>query len=93
MDKLIYLADDEKNIRDLMTSFLKNDGFKVLAFENGEDLMKAFMEKPSGMVILDIMMPGKNGLTICSEIREIDKVPIIMVSARDSELDRITGIT
>lgn len=93
MGKLIYIADDEKNIRELITCFLKNDGFEVNAFENGDDLLAAFLEKPADMIILDIMMPGTDGLTICSKIREQHNVPIIMVSARDSELDRITGIT
>lgn len=90
---MIYVADDEKNIRDLIESFLKNDGFEVKTFENGELLYKAFLAKPSDMIILDIMMPGIDGLTLCSKIRETHNVPIIIVSARDSELDRITGIT
>lgn len=93
MDKLIYIADDEKNIRELISGFLKNDGYRVCTFENGDDLLQAFMMKPSDMVILDVMMPGTDGFSVCSQIRERHKVPIIIVSARDSELDRITGIT
>ena len=93
MDKMIYIADDEKNIRDLISSFLINDGFKVKAFENGNDLLSEFIKEPADMVVLDIMMDGTDGLTICSEIRQKNNVPIIIVSARDSELDRITGIT
>lgn len=91
--KKIYLADDEKNIRDLMTMFLKNEGYEVCEFNDGDSLYKAFQKEPSDMIILDIMMPGTDGLSICSMIREQHNVPIIMVSARDSELDRITGIT
>jgi DNA-binding response OmpR family regulator len=89
----IYIADDEKNIRDLIYGFLTNDGFEVKAFENGDDLLAEFLRCPSDMVILDIMMDGTDGLTICSEIRSRHNVPIIIVSARDSELDRITGFT
>ena len=89
----IYIADDEKNIRELIRSFLVNDGFEVKAFENGDDLLAEFLQDPSDMVILDIMMDGTDGLTICSQIRSKHNVPIIIVSARDSELDRITGIT
>ncbi len=93
MQKLIYIADDEKNIRELIAGFLKNDGYEVVAFENGDRLLSAFVAKPSDLVVLDIMMEGTDGLTICSKIREKHNVPIIIVSARDSELDRITGIT
>jgi DNA-binding response OmpR family regulator len=93
MAKLIYVADDEKNIRDLISGFLKSDGFEVKTFETGDSLLSDFMQCPSDMVILDIMMEGTDGLTICSLIRQKHNVPIIIVSARDSELDRITGIT
>lgn len=93
MQKTIYLADDEKNIRDLINSFLEKEGYKVISFDNGDSLMQEFMKSPSDMVILDIMMDGTDGLTICSMLRQKHNVPIIIVSARDSELDRITGIT
>ena len=93
MKKTIYIADDEKNIRELIDTYLKNDGFEVLAFATGDELLKKFMETPSDMVILDIMMPGTDGLSLCTKIRQKSNVPIIIVSARDSELDRITGIT
>jgi len=93
MSKVIYIADDEKNIRELLYSFLISEGFSVSAFSNGDDLLAAFLEKPSDMVILDIMMPGTDGLSLCSLIRQKSNVPIIIVSARDSEIDRITGIT
>ncbi len=93
MSKTIYIADDEKNIRELMKGFLKNDGYEVKTFVNGDELLSEFLKKPCDMVILDIMMDGTDGLTICSRIRQNYNVPIIIVSARDSELDRITGIT
>ena len=62
----IYIADDEKNIRDLIKSFLESDGYRVWAFETGDALMGAFQAAPADLVILDIMMPGTDGLTICS---------------------------
>jgi DNA-binding response OmpR family regulator len=93
MKQLIYIADDEANIRFIISSFLKNEGYEVLDFENGEDLLNTFMKQPCDMVILDLMMPKTDGLTICMKLRERFNVPIIIVSARDSELDRITGIT
>lgn len=93
MNELIYIADDEKNIRELMSGFLRNDGFEVMTFETGDYLLAQFTKKPSDLVILDIMMEGTDGLTLCSDIRRQHNVPIIIVSARDSELDRITGFT
>jgi len=93
MAKRIYIADDDENIRFLIGSFLRNEGFEVQAFANGDDLLDSFIKEPADMVILDIMMDGTSGLNICIKIREQYNVPIIIVSARDSELDRITGIT
>lgn len=61
----IYIADDEKNIRDLIKSFLESDGYRVWAFETGDALMEAFQSAPADLVILDIMMPGTDGLTSC----------------------------
>jgi DNA-binding response OmpR family regulator len=91
--KLIDVADDEENIRNLIQSFLVNEGYSVQAFASGDALLAAFQHNPADLVILDIMMPGLDGLTLCSRLRQLSTVPIIIVSARDSELDRITGIT
>lgn len=93
MDKLIYIADDEKNIRILIKSFLEKEGYNIEAFENGDLLYEQFLKKECDLIILDIMMPGNNGLVICSKLREITNVPIIMLTARDTELDYISGIT
>lgn len=93
MNKLIYLADDEQNIRELIKSFLINEGYTVKVFANGDELYNEFIVKPSDMVILDIMMPGTDGLVLCGKLRAISNIPIVIVSAKDSELDRITGIT
>ncbi len=93
MSKLIYIADDEKNIRDIIKGFLTKEGFETCAFETGDELFDAFSKKPCDLVILDIMMPGKSGIEICIELRQNHNVPIIMVSARDSELDKITGLS
>jgi len=93
MSKLIYIAEDEKNIRRLIQSFLTKDGYQVQAFENGDQLFTAFQEKPCDLVILDIMMPGSSGLIICTKLRAISKVPIIMLTARDTDEDYISGIS
>lgn len=93
MSHSIYIADDEKNIRDLIKSFLESDGYEVSAFETGDELKTVFDEKPADLVILDIMMPGTDGLTLCRKLREKSSVPIIILTAKDSEYDYVQGIT
>lgn len=90
-EKLIYIADDEIKIQELIKMFLKKDGYEVEVFSDGKSLLQAFHEKPSDMIILDIMMPSIDGLTVCSEIRKKSNIPIIIISAKDSESDKIAG--
>ena len=85
--KLIYIADDDDNIRNAIKTFLQNENYRVADFENGDLLLTAFAKSPCDLVILDIMMPGLNGLEICTKIRKISTVPIIMLTALDSDLD------
>lgn len=92
MKQLIYIAEDEKNIRETLRSFLENDGYEVCAFETGDALLGAFFKRRSDLVILDIMMPGTDGLTCCRLIRERDSVPIIILTAKDTEYDYVNGI-
>jgi DNA-binding response OmpR family regulator len=93
LSKLIYIADDETNIRNLVKTFLENDGHTVVVFENGDLLLEEFNKKECDLVILDIMMPGSDGFEICTNIRQKSIVPIIMLTARDSDIDYIMGIT
>lgn len=93
MNHLIYIADDEDNIRNLIKSFLESDGYRVRVFVTGDELLKAFSEQPSDLVILDIMMPGTDGWSVCKLLRDMTNVPIIMLTARDSEHDYVRGIT
>lgn len=92
MSRKIYIADDEQNIREVIKSFLESEGYLVTAFENGDDLLAAFKKEPGDLVILDVMMPGSSGFAICAELRQISTVPIIMLTARDSDIDYATGI-
>lgn len=93
MAKRIYVADDEKNICFLIQNFLEKEGFEVECFGDGESLLAACEERMPDLCVLDVMMPGMDGLTVCTQIRKKSHVPIIIVSAKDSPLDRITGIT
>lgn len=89
----IYVADDEAEIRKLIQSFLQEEGYEVTAFSTGDALLAAFEESPAALVILDIMMPGTDGLSICSSIRKKSDVPIILLTARGTDADYITGFT
>ena len=93
MKRTVYIADDEANIRNLIELFLTNGGYEVHAFSSGDDLLREFVQKPCDLVILDVMMPGTDGLSLCNQIRQSSNAFIIIVSARDSEFDRIAGIT
>lgn len=94
MPQKIYLADDEKNIRDLIAAFLSQEGFEVKTFESGDTLLSACDTALPDLVILDIMMPGTDGLSVCSALRKASAdLPIIIVSAKDSPYDRVTGLT
>ena len=79
MSKLIYAADDELNIRQLIQSFLEEEGYEVETFETGDALLEKFKQKPSDLVILDVMMPGTDGLSICNTIRKFSSVPILSI--------------
>ena len=91
--KLIYIADDEVNIRNIIRSFLIKDGFEVDTFSDGGSIFQAFSKKPADMLIIDIMMPEIDGYSLCSLIRQKSNVPIIFVSAKDTESDKIAGLT
>ena len=93
MGHSIYLADDEKSIRELLHSFLASDGYAVRSFESGDALLEAFRQEPAELVILDIMMPGTDGLAVCRELRTVSDIPIILLTAKDSELDYVMGIS
>ncbi len=92
MSKTIYIADDDDNIRLAIKAFLEKEGFKVEDFPTGDQLLERFNEAPSDFVILDVMMPGSNGFTILKALRAQSIVPIIMLTARDSDLDYATGL-
>lgn len=91
--KRIYIADDDNDIREAIRTFLANEGYLVTAFPTGDSLWEQFKKEDCDLVILDVMMPGSNGFTICAELRKISTVPIIMLTARDSDLDYATGLS
>jgi len=88
----IFVVDDEENIRLLIKQYLQREGFTVETFNGIEELNHRLQEGYPDMFILDIMLPGQDGLSFCREIRERSAVPIIFISARRKALDRVTGL-
>ncbi len=89
----IYIADDDADTLRLLEIFLKSEGYNVTAFNNGDSLFEHFLKEKSNLVILDIMMPGSDGFTICENIRKISNVPIILLTAKDTDADYIAGMS
>lgn len=92
MNRKIFIVDDEKKIRDLIRAYLEKEGYSVMDFNNADSAYTSFKTTHCDMLIIDIMMPGTNGLELCRKIRRDSNVPIIIVSARDEEIDRILGL-
>lgn len=89
----VYIADDDKNIRELIASFLREDGIEVELFETGDQLLLRFLEAPADVVVLDVMMPGSSGFIIAESLRKRSDVPIILLTARDSDSDFLEGFS
>ena len=90
----IFIADDEKNIRDLLGKFLEDAGHEVRLFENGDSLLTELDNSVPDIVVLDVMMPGVDGFTACSRIRKAHPdITIILLTARDTDADFMTGFT
>ena len=92
MGALIYLADDEEGLLEVFSAFLENAGFDVRAFPTGDELAEAFAVREPDLVVLDVMMPGTDGLTVCKNLRAVSDVPIVILTAKDSEMDYMHGL-
>lgn len=89
----ILVVDDEKEIADLVEIYLVSDGYNVFKALNAEEGLEILREEEIHLVLLDIMMPGMNGLEMCKRIREHSNIPVIMLSAKSTDLDKIVGLT
>ncbi len=89
----ILIVDDEQEIADLVALYLENDGFTVFKFYTAADALKCIQNESLDLAILDIMLPDINGLQICKKIREQYRYPVIMLTAKGEEVDKITGLT
>lgn len=93
MNEKILIVDDEKEIADLVEIYLQNDGFEVFKFYNGEDALRCVEETELDLAILDVMLPDMDGFSLCKRIRERHFFPIIMLTAKSEDMDKITGLT
>ncbi len=88
----ILLVDDHRDIRDALSRYLQENGLKVTLAESAASARRVLSQREIDLIILDIMMPGEDGLSLCRSVREHRKTPVILLSARAEELDRIVGL-
>jgi two-component system, OmpR family, response regulator len=88
----ILLVDDEESVQKLLTYPLERDGFRVVQARDGDEALARFDAEPIDLVVLDVMLPHLDGLEVCKQLRARSSVPIIMLTARDDELDKVLGL-
>ena len=92
MDKIILIADDNKDIVDILKAYAQKEGYKCICAYDGEQALKMYKEFNPILILLDVMMPKMNGFDVCRQIRQTSSVPIIIVSAKNEEAERIMGL-
>ncbi|MED1115131.1 response regulator, partial [Bacillus paramycoides] len=93
MKTRIAIIEDEDSIREICKRYLEREGYEVYTAVNGTEGWNVFQQFQPDLIILDLMMPGKDGWELCEEIRQHSNVPIIMLTARGEERERILGLT
>ncbi|MHB1420935.1 MAG: response regulator [Bacillota bacterium] len=92
MAHTILIVDDDAHVLDLLQVYLLKEGYRVLVARDGNDALALFGREQPELVVLDIMMPGPDGLEVCQKIRKTSRVPIIMLTAKDEDVDKILGL-
>jgi DNA-binding response OmpR family regulator len=90
--QLILICDDQPIIHETLGVYLENEGFTFISAFGGEEALEKFRSADPALIILDIMMPGISGIDVCREIRKESRVPVIMLTARGEEIDRVLGL-
>ena len=90
--KHILIVDDDQEIRALLAEYLERNGYRASTLPDGRGLMAALEERAVDLVVLDLMMPGVDGLTLCRELRAKSRMPVLILSARGEDIDRIVEI-
>ncbi len=91
-ERLILIVEDEVRIAVLLQDYLHREGYLTHCVSNGLDAVPAVREKKPDLVLLDVMLPGRSGMDICREVRQFSRVPILMLTARVEEIDRLLGL-
>lgn len=89
----ILIVDDEKEIRELIEIYLKNEGYQILMAANGQEALEILQDEDIDLIVLDIMMPKMDGIQACMKVREDKNMPIIMLSAKSQDMDKILGLS
>ncbi len=92
MSETILVVDDEQNIIDLARMYLEQDGYKVSSATDGFSARRQILQDAPSLVVLDLMLPGMDGLEVCRKVRAQSDVPIIMLTARSDDIDKIVGL-
>lgn len=92
MARKVVVVDDEKPIADILEFNLKKEGYEVFCAYDGNDAIDLIYEEEPDIVLLDIMLPGRDGMEVCREVRKKYEMPIIMLTAKDSEIDKVLGL-
>ncbi|GFZ29903.1 DNA-binding response regulator [Clostridium zeae] len=92
MGHKILIVEDEKELADILGAYLEVEGFEPVVTHDGQEGLKEFYEKMPSLVLLDIMLPKVDGISVCKEIREKSEVPIIMISAKSGEMDKVIAL-
>ncbi len=88
----VLIVEDEKKIADLLNDYLEQNGFRVSCLSSGDRAVEKIKSVMPAVILLDIMLPGVDGITICREVRKFSNIPILMVTARVEEVDRLLGL-
>ncbi len=88
----IAIVEDEPRLASVLQDYLERDNYSVTIWSDGSDALEAFREEVPDLILLDLMLPGTDGLSICKELRKTSNVPIIMLTARVEEIDRLLGL-
>lgn len=92
MSGKVLIVEDERKLAELLRDYLKQSGFETFCLENGSEAVPWVREHSPDLILLDLMLPGRDGLEICKEVRSFSSVPVIMVTARIEEIDRLLGL-
>ncbi|MEK8131632.1 response regulator transcription factor [Paenibacillus filicis] len=93
MSKTVLVTDDDSEIRDVICIYLRNEGYRVCEASDGAEALAVIGRQAVDLIILDVMMPNMDGIRACLKMREVTGVPIIMLSAKGEDIDKISGLT